>query len=85
MTEPDTSASPPRPIKLGRFEYHPHARTIAHQNGEIHPTKVADQLDRSTPVSAPTPGWRSRSPMSSARCGAPTCSPCLLSSGCRQH
>jgi len=36
---------------MGRFEYHPHARTVAHQKGEIHPTKVADQLDRSNPVS----------------------------------
>ncbi len=50
MTESDASVSASKPIRMGRFEYHPHARTVAHQKGEIHPTKVADQVDRSTPV-----------------------------------
>ncbi len=50
MSETDQAASGPKMHKLGPFEYHPHTRTLAHQNGEIKPTKVADQADRSTPV-----------------------------------
>jgi hypothetical protein len=50
MTESDASVSAPKAIRMGRFEYRPHTRTTAHQKGEVHPTKVADQIDRSTPV-----------------------------------
>ena len=50
MTQIDPPTPAPKSRRIGRFEYHPHPRTIALRSGKIHPTRVVDQLDRSTPV-----------------------------------